>query len=115
MAQRGFRNEALLEVQEWNMFQVPSYPMCRSISVPWPRRIFFRLPINMVKIFFHDHFQKPRFSQPDVFESTPRPSTSDFFNRALILALSLSGTNFCFVHDLWLPHKMMLRTHLLMG
>lgn len=76
---------------------------------------FFRLPINMVKIFFHDHFQKPRFSQPDVFESTPRLSTSDFFNRALILALSLSGTNFCFVHDLWLPHKMMLRTHLLMG
>ena len=36
MAQRGFRNETLLEVQQGNLFQVPSYPMCRSISVPWP-------------------------------------------------------------------------------
>ena len=61
MAQRGFRNEALLEVQEWNMFQVPSYPMCRSISVPWPRRIFSDCPSIWLRYFFMTIFRNQGF------------------------------------------------------
>lgn len=100
VAQRGLRNETLLEVQQGNLFQVPSYPMCRSISVPWPPcNSFSDYPSMVMILCFNHHFQKPRFCQPDVFESTPRLSTPDFFNSALLLAFSLSGTNFCFVHD----------------